>query len=318
LLVRFGDYMKKRGLKIGLALGGGGVRSLAHLGVIRLLGKEKIPLSLIVGSSMGAVVGGAYALLPEIDLLQRKMLGFLQRKELFNLEKFLSNPEHKRHRTVKKIVNFVKELYLWNLKLREESLFDGKQIANLIQELVGDKKFDQTEIPFAAIATDLEKGEEIILNKGKMASALVASIALPGIFPPLELENRTLVDGGVISQIPVEAAFKLGAEAVIAVDVEEGLEKKDFPKGIDILFQTDKIRAYELNRMKLALADFVIRPGVQGINWAHFSRGGECAEEGEKAAREAMPKIKKMIRRRQIKKFFGFLPAPACRRRGGG
>ncbi len=303
------DYrymMGKNSLKIGLALGGGGSRSLAHLGVIKVFEEEKIPISLIVGCSMGAIVGGAYALSPDIYAVERKMLDFLKRKELFNLELFTAKSVYKgKYKTIEKILNFVKEFYLWNLRLREKSLFNIAGISNLINELIGERTFQEGKIPFAAVATDLNKGEEIIINQGSVNKALIASSALPGIFPPLELNGRILVDGGVVSQVPVEATFKLGANMVIAVDVERGLSQKEFTHGIDILFQTDAIRAYQLNQRELSSADFVIKPHLQEIHWSSFSKGEKCILQGEIAARNIISSLKKLIVKERVKKWLG-------------
>jgi NTE family protein len=183
-------------------------------------------------------------------------------------------------------------------------------IYQLIKELVGESSFHQTKIPFLAVATDLEKGEEVILRQGQMAEAIMASCTLPGFFPPFELQERLLVDGGIVSSVPVEVTRCRGADIVIAVNLDKEVIRREFRHGLDILFQADDIRAHELNRIKLSSADIVIEPEVHAISWTQFSRAGDCIDKGEKAARAALPEIKLLMsrvrKRLLIKQFFPF------------
>ena len=300
--------MRKR-FKVALALGGGGVRGLAHIGVLKILERESIPIDLIVGTSMGAVIGGAYALSKDSFYLERKILEVLRQKPIAKLEALAgeSRPEEKRM-IIEGLVSFVKDLFLWNLKGIKRSMGNGAEIRQLIEELVEKAHFSQTKIPFACIACDLKTGDEIILNKGKMVDAVMASSSVAAVFPPVKLGERLLVDGGITSEVPTEAAHSLSADFIIVVNVEQKIFYDKFRHGMDILFQADEIRSHELIRLKLQLADFTIQPQVGDISWAAFSQGLRCIQEGEKAAEKALPELKAALtrkrRRHNLKKFF--------------
>ena len=305
----------KGNVKIGLALGGGGARGLAHIGVLKVLQEENIPVEAIAGTSIGSLIGGAYSLCPDARALKKKMLPLVRREELARLENSSPYPSPgapaKKLTFPTRIASFLKELYIYNLQAAKKSLMGTDDIYKLIKDLVGESTFEQAEIPFAAVATDLEKGEEVILKQGRMAKAIMASCTLPGVFPPFELGGRLLVDGGVVSSVPVEVNRRQGVNLVIAVNLEKTVMRREFRHGLDILFQADDIRVHELNRLKLAAADIVIEPKVGDIGWTQFSRARECVRKGEKAARAAVPEIQLLVSRMQkrlfIKRFFPFL-----------
>lgn len=281
------------------------MRGLAHIGVFKVLEREKIPIDFIVGASMGAVIGASYALSADSSTLEEKMLGLLKREEIAKLEALAaeSRPEEKKM-IIEGLTSFVKDLLLWNLKGIKRWIANGAEIKSLVKESVEDADFSQTKIPFACVACDLKTGEEVILDKGRMVEAVMASSAVAAVFPPVQLGERLLVDGGIISEVPVEAACKLGADFVLAVNVGSQVFHDKFRHGMDILFQTDEIRSYELTRLKLKLADFVITPGVQRISWAAFSKGEECIYEGEKAAEEAITRLKSAIAKKKRRHIF--------------
>lgn len=308
-----------KNFKIGLALGGGGVRGLAHIGVLKVLEREKVPVDLIVGTSMGAVIGGAYALTRDSLGVEQKMLELLRREEIAKLEALAgeSRPEEKKM-IIEGLVSFVKELLLWNLRGIKRWIADGAEIKSLVEESVENSDFSQTKIPFACVACDLKTGEEVILNEGVMTEAVMASSSVAGVFPPIELQGRLLVDGGTTSEVPVEAARKFGADFVIAVNVGSKIFYDKFDHGMDILFQSDEIRSHELARLKLKLADFVITPRVENISWAAFSKGEQCIQEGEAAADAALLKLRSSLRKKKsthfLRKLFRQGPSAQIRR----
>lgn len=287
------------------------MRGLAHIGVLKLLQKENIPVDLISGSSMGAIVGAGFALNKDSSALEEKFLVLIKKKEIVKLESFAAKSELEEKRIIfEKLSAFVKELVLWNLRAVKKQLVDSAPIEGLIAEVVGEKSFNQTKMPLVVVATDLQKGEEVLLTAGRMRDALLASAAIPGIFAPVTLGGRVLVDGGVVSLMPAEAARRRGADLVIGVNVEGGIERKEFRHGIDIFFQSGSIRAHELNRLKLKQCDFIIEPDIGDISWAQFSEGKKCIRRGEEAAAEAIDQIKKLIKKRRRRQWVKkFLPA---------
>jgi NTE family protein len=288
----------KEKLKVGLALGGGGARGLAHIGVLKVLKRENIPIDLIVGTSMGAIIGAAYALKKDISTLE-KIVAKYSKIGVFNINLSFSEKEKKdKPYFFKKMSDFLKKVYAFNLELRREYLNDGEDLKKIINDLVGDKVFADTKIPFAAVAADLIKGEKVILNQGKLFNALLASASIPGIFPPIILDGKTLVDGGIVDVVPIETARSLGANFIIAVNVSPTLKKRfEFSNAIEILFRSDSITSNELIKLQLSSADLVITPKVGRFYWSNFSKPEKCIREGEIAAQNVLSELKKKLKR---------------------
>jgi NTE family protein len=286
----------KEKLKVGLALGGGGARGLAHIGVLKVLKRENIPINLIVGTSMGAIIGAAYALKKDISTLE-KIVEKYSKIGVFNINLSFSEKEKKdKPYFFKKMSDFLKKVYAFNLELRREYLNDGEDLKKIINDLVGDKVFADTKIPFAAVAADLIKGEKVILNQGKLFNALLASASIPGIFPPIILDGKTLVDGGIVDVVPIETARSLGANFIIAVNVSPTLKKRfEFSNAIEILFRSDSITSNELIKLQLSSADLVITPKVGRFHWSNFSKPEKCIREGEIAAQNVLSELKKKL-----------------------
>jgi NTE family protein len=291
--------------KVGLALGGGGVRGLAHVGVLKVFEREGIPLDLIVGTSMGALIGATYAVSGQSLAVERKMLELAARDKVAEVESLAgeSAPEEKKM-IIEGLVTFVKELLLWNLKGIKRQIIDDSGIKPLIRESVGELDFNQTKIPFASVACDLQTGEEVIINKGSMLEAIMASSAVPGVFGPVNFEGRVLIDGGTVSGVPIDACRKLGADFVIAVNVEPEVFHDKFKNGMDIFFQSDIIRMHELLRLKLKQADFIVNPEVNNFSWAAFSKTKICIYEGEKAANRIVAALKSAIAKKKASGVF--------------
>lgn len=284
-------------LKIGLALGGGGVRGFAHIGVLKVFEEAGIKPDLISGTSMGGIIGAIYAFNLNARLTEEIALNTIGGKDIFFKAKKPSDTQTTQR--LAKILTFVKELYIWNLQAARKWLISSDAIEKVIRKIFSNERLEEAHIPFSAVATDLNSGEEIVLDKGEIVPALMASAAIPGVFPPVEWNGRLLVDGGIVSVVPVEPVRRKGADVVIGVNVEMGLEKREFRWGIDILFQTDAIRARELNRVKMEKANFIINPPVQNIAWAHFSKAKECIRRGEEAGRAVLAGIKEIIARKK-------------------
>ena len=194
--------------------------------------------------------------------------------------------------------DFLKKGYVLNLELRRKYLNDGEGLKKIINDLVGDKVFADTKIPFAAVAADLIKGEKVILNQGKLFNALLASASIPGIFPPIILEGKILVDGGIVDVVPIEAARSLGANFIIAVNVSPTLKKRfEFSNAVEILFRSDSITSNELIKLQLSFADLVITPKVERFHWSNFSKPEKCIREGEIAAQNVLSELKKKLKR---------------------
>ena len=289
--------MAKKKLKVGLALGGGGARGLAHIGVLKVLERENIPIDLITGTSMGAIIGGAYALKKDISAIEKIAEKYSKISE-FNIDFSFSEKERKdKPFFLKKMSDFLKRGYMLNLELRKKYINDGEGLKKIIKDLVGDKAFTDTKIPFAAVAADLVKGEKVIIKKGKLFDALLASASIPGMFPPVILDKKILVDGGIVDVVPIEAAQSLGASFVIGVNVSQTLKKRvEFNNAVEIFFRSDSITSSELRKLQLSFADVVITPKVGRFHWSDFSKPEQCVREGEIAAQNTILELKKKLK----------------------
>lgn len=254
---RGGVGMSGRGLI--LALGGGGARGLAHLGVLQVLTERGVPLAGMVGTSMGAVVAALHS--AGADLRRLADLA-----DCFPWE------------------------HLLDLSLKSLGLTSGERILAVLELLTKNKTFAELAPPVWVVATDLERGEPVVYSSGPVAPAVRASISVPGVFCPWSFEGRTLVDGAVVAGVPVEIARGMG-RPVVAVDVGFDLPARRSRHVLDVLSRVVQIMGGELDRRQVALADLVIRPAVGGVSSARFDLAAECVACGRRAAEEALAEI---------------------------
>jgi NTE family protein len=250
-----------RPAKIALVLGAGSSKGFAHIGVLKILESNKIPIHMIVGTSVGSAVGSLYAY--GISAFSLQMLAISVNQG-----------------------DIVDPLIIPN-----NGFIKGEKLEEFINKGVRNTSIEKLKIPFYAVATDLEKGQEIVFAKGNTGAAVRASCSIPGIFRPVKISDRVYVDGGVVSPVPVEAARRHGADVVIAVDVSSGAERF-VPEGtIETILQAVNIMYSKLGAIQLAKADVAIQPRVGHIGSADFSKKHEAIIEGEKAAIETLPQI---------------------------
>jgi NTE family protein len=252
--------------KIALVLGGGSAKGFAHVGVIRALEQEKIPVHMIIGTSVGSLIGGIYASNP--DSFQLEWIAF-------KIDK-----------------NDILDFSIIYSKLGP---VQGIKLETFIEQTVKTKKVEDTKILFYPIATDLNTGETIILEKGSLAKAIRASSSIPGIFTPVTFGNRMLIDGGVTDNVACDIARSKGADIVIAVNLLKDIRDYDIGSVIDIIAQSVNIMMHENNKIKLQYADIVIEPDTKGVSIFDFTQKKRLMEEGMKATKAVMPKIKELI-----------------------
>lgn len=246
--------------KIGLALGGGGAKGLAHIGVIKALLTAGIDINYIAGTSMGALVGGYYAATKDIKALEN-MAYSLKRSDVFPITEIL--------------------------KRKDGALFRGQSVANILKKEFGDIKIENCKIPFVAIATDAKNGDEARLDKDSLINAVKASIAIPGVFSPVEIDGKILMDGGLVNPVPADVARQMGAEYVIAVDVSSkwfmAPEKLANTSDIySVMSSALSIIEYQVAKIPLKSADIVLRPPVLNYDWLDFSKAKELIKTGER------------------------------------
>ena len=268
--------------KIGLALGSGGSRGLAHIGVIKALEENNIPIDFIAGSSIGAMAGGFYA----AGLSIKKM-------EEISLE-----------------TNWRRMFSLVDPHLKQ-GLISGEKVKTFIEGYVDGKKIEDCKIPFVAVATDLKTGEIVILNKGEMAQAIRASISIPLVFKPVEIDGKTLADGGLSAPVPVEIVQGMGADIIIAINLDKHYHDEEWkPWWYDIANGSLNILRHHLALSNVASADMVINIDVGKNNyWYQFINGQDKILTGEKATKEILPRLQEIINQKSkssLKKYLEF------------
>src|SRR5262245_47726708 len=264
-------------LKIGLALGGGAARGMAHIGVLKGLVREGIPIDIITGTSMGAVIGGAFAATEDVIEIEQKVRALL-RSEEFQRTRVSFLRETKRSRGLfYSVGNLVRRGIIYGVSSMRTSFLSAEEFARSLGRILPDVEISETPIRFAACAVDLEAAEEVVLCHGRLREVAAASAAIPGILPPRRLHGRLLIDGGWVDKIPVLPAFRLGADVVIAVDISADLEVvRTYVRGIDIVLRANTIRDAVMTALHRRLADFVIEPAVRKIHWADFDAADYC------------------------------------------
>jgi NTE family protein len=267
--------------KIGLALSGGAARGLAHIGVLDVLLKEDIPIDIIAGTSAGAVIGAIYAYNRDISRIKKDVLE----------------------------TKWIKLAPLIDPSLPKSGLIKGKKIKDMLTTYIGgNTRFGDLKIPFACVATDIETGEEVVIDQGPVAEALRASISIPGVFTTVKREGRHLVDGGLTTPVPINVARRMGADFVIAVNVtpdvvtrggktgQEHVKAQKEPNIFHVIMQSIYITTYSVARQSLEEADIVIEPDLAHIGAADFQKATELIRHGEQAARKAIPEIKRKLK----------------------
>lgn len=280
------------GPRIALVLGGGGARGAAHVGVLQALEAMQIPIHMVVGTSMGAVVGGMYAagLSPEEIEGEMAMIDWPLVFEDRGRRKDL--PFRRKEEDLRTLGNF--EMGFKGSKLvPPRGLVAGQKFNFLLTaytlRVAGIEDFDRLPIPFRAVATDLEDGSWVALGKGDLAEAIRASLSIPGVFAPVEIDGRLLVDGGPANNLPTDVALQMGADVVIAVDVGTPLAKReDLESLVAVATQMSNMLTRRNVVQRLPLADVVITPDLEGIRTGEFTRVMETVPLGVEAVeREA-------------------------------
>ena len=260
--------------KVGLALGGGAARGLAHIGVLEVLEREGIPVDMIAGTSAGAAVGALYA----------------QGKPARRIKELALDTGWRR------LVSLI------DLTLPKGGFIEGTRIKNLLKSIMGDITFNELKIPLACVATDIRSGEEVVISDGSVLEGVRASISIPAIFTAVKRQDRYLVDGGLVNPVPVSTVRKMGAELVIAVNVIP-------PRGVRIQPSTESkapgifqamlhslyIATYSLVRSSLAEADIVIEPKLPHVGYGDFHRISDSIKQGEIAAQGLLELIKQKL-----------------------
>jgi len=250
--------------RLGLALGGGFARGIAHIGVLKVLEEQKIPIHCIAGTSVGALMASAYACGTPLRQLE----------ELAAATRF-------------------KDFGKWTLSWM--GLASNEPLADFFHRFCAVRDFEQLRIPLAIAATDLASGELVFFTRGELGPPLRASCAYPGLFLPVEYDGRMLVDGFLGAPVPVDALPAMGADIRVAVYLASDLPP-DKPKTMaDVIGRSFSIMQANAEKVWRQKAHLVIEPDVTGFQWDDFKRAPELIAAGEKAARDAVPRLRALL-----------------------
>ncbi len=282
--------------KFGLVLSGGGARGLAHIGILKVLEENGLYPDFITGASMGAIIGAIYVsgrTVSEMeDFVNNFVFGDVLDKK-YPLYK-LNLLEGKSRASFMKYISIGVSL---NSLVKKSFLDPGRKIQYLFKQLTSDKTFEETKIPFACTAVDILTGRVAVLDKGKLYLAMRASMSIPLVFEPVHYDNMLLVDGGVLSNAPVCVARKMGAEVVVAVDVNPPVKKKneeELKGAFHMMWRISEITLDGIYRRELKEADYVV-PAHVHLDTLDFSRNMEAVKIGEEAMRLNIKHIKELL-----------------------
>ncbi|MFA5840298.1 MAG: patatin-like phospholipase family protein [Candidatus Margulisiibacteriota bacterium] len=266
-------------MRLGLALSSGMAHGLAHIGVLKVLQRENIPIDIVAGTSGGALYAAPFVAGRSLERME-KTVGGMSKLRIFSM---------------------------LDLTIPYSGFISGNRIINLIKSVVGNIMFEELPIKFLVVSTDIISGETYVFDKGSILHALRASISIPGLFSPVRHEGRLLIDGATVAPVPAEILFRGGADKVIAVNVSvppvvNGINSKAKPSSplllpnlIDTIMHSRAISSYHLAETECRKADLTILPEIGGYHWKDYHLAKEIVEAGEKAATAALPQIKSLM-----------------------
>ena len=249
-------FFNGRDKDIGLALGGGGAKGLAHIGILKVLEEKKYNIKYIAGTSAGSLIGGLYAYFKDA----KKVEGIFLEQDIPSVVKAFSDIGIK------------------------QGIVKGDRLKELIEKYVGNAKIEDLDIKFAAVATDIINAKKVVFRKGKLSDAIVASCSIPFLFKPSDINNKILLDGGLVEPVPVKTVKDMGAKKVLAVDLNSGEEAGD---SYNTLVRSFEIMQMQSNKEQLKDIWKVIIPKFNGpVSLLEFTNGEDIIKKGEEEARK--------------------------------
>ncbi len=291
--------------RFGLALGGGAAKGFAHLGVLKVLEEAGIVPDLIVGTSMGAVVGAIYAWKTNIEETEEHFRNFLSSEyyDRKTYQKFKEIDQKEPEGVWYALKHLITKGVIYGKSLTSRSVLSQEDYEEDLNILVPVTDFNELKIPFGCIATDLISGDEILITSGNLRKAVMASAAIPGIYAPVVTREMFLVDGGSTNKLPINPTFQLGADVVIGVNVSRHLEEVgDLHSAMDIILRSNSVSTHRLDEMQTLNADYLLCPDVDDLHWADFSQMELAMERGEMVTRQNLKNIKRLLLAKRVRK----------------
>jgi len=292
--------------KIGLALGGGAARGLAHIGVLKALQDARIPIDIITGTSIGAVIGSIYADKADAYSVMEKIDAYLHSTDFKRTRlDFIKNSDNEVTNYFGHFKKIFKTSLFFAVSLKNSSFISEKSFKSNLECIIPQRNIEDAAVKLGLVSMDLESAEEIVFHSGKMIDRVMASCAIPGIFPPFNYGKRYLIDGSWVNPVPVDLAKSMGANFIIAADVNPVMSHDVTNiNGWNIIIKSSEASRIALKKCKLSGADIVIPIDLMDIHWADFLQLKKCIAVGEKTTIDLLPEIKnKLFWKKMIPRF---------------
>jgi len=280
-------------VKVGLCLGGGSSRGYAHIGAIRALTEAGIKIDIVNGTSIGAIIGGMYALYLDVDTMTGLVKKVVESVPVNHFNLF-------RHSTEGPVFlqNWLTEA-VCDIAALNMSIQSHRNNLKALRVLFGEHRFEDTKIPFSAIATDINAGETVIIKRGKLIDGILASASIPAIFPPVARGKRLLVDGFVLANIPVTQLRRQGADFIISIELLES-PNTHHQNGVDLLYYVEYLKRQKLDQWAIEQSDFHIRVDMSQFDSSHFENYIVAMERGYTAAQKVIPLLKEKLEKANV------------------
>lgn len=286
--------------KVGLALGAGGARGLAHLGVLKVFEEDDIPVDMIAGTSIGAIIGAMYAQNPDAGAVTERFREYLMSPghEVSELQRIVHAQEKNLPALQRFARTIARRVYISSMGSRP-ALLKPDALKGAIDYLVNDASIEDAKLPFGAVVTDLNSGKALLVRKGSIRRAVRWSALVPGFLPPERHDQHLFADGAVTNPVPVDFIRAMGAGVTIAVSVDQTvIPPLEDTSVISIMQRCDLIRGLQMSHMETEKADVVIHPDVADCHWSRFIECDRFIEQGIQEASRQLPAIRKILRKR--------------------
>ncbi len=280
-------------MKKALALGGGGARALAHIGVLKILEQNNISFDCIAGTSMGSIIGALSATGQNADTIEKTLKNYFF-NIMFSKLNMQKMQDESQTASARSLIRKAREFVKYGSQEGGSSFLSHSMLEEMINTIIPDMDISETKIPFACVATDITNGKEKVFTKGSLRKIVLASASIPGVFPPVNIDNIWYTDGAHVNVTPVSVAKMLGADFVLASDVKSKLKTLETlpTNSKDIMNRCNFIANYLFYEILIKDADVVVEPNVKQISWSEFNKFNLMVSEGRKAAEAKLGEIK--------------------------
>ena len=301
-------------MKTAIALGGGGARALAHIGVLKVLEENNIKFDYITGTSMGSIIGALYSMGETPETIEKTLKNYFF-NILFSKMNMQKMQDENQVTSARSLIRKAREFVKYGSQEGGNAFLSHSILEDLVNTVVPDMDIADTKIPFACVATDITNGKEKIFTKGSLRRIVLASASIPGVFPPVNIDNVWYTDGAHVNVTPVTVAKMFGADFVLASDVKSKLKTLETlpTNSKDIMNRCNFIASHLFYEILIKQADVVIEPNIKQISWSEFNKFNLMVNEGKKAAESKVQEIKNKLKeynaptakcKRFIKKLF--------------